>query len=313
MMKLSIIVPVYNEENRIRKCIESIINQTFRDFELIVLDDESMDQSAEIIETILKETNLSYHIISSKHIGSSKLRELGIKHALGEWIGFVDGDDYVESNYYEEMMRYVNDYDMITSSVMIDNERKNHQHIQKNNVGEVNQQTAKQQLLNHEGVYPYLCNKIIKKELFNNVVFPEDMIGEDFIVVMQLIDNAKNIINIDNPGYHYCLHAHNQSHDVYSHKYRKTYEVFQDYYDHLNDQSLKEPLSNYMVLHYMAILMSMNRSQEYDKEIEDAIIQFIKKHKHTYMNSKDSFIMKCAVRILCFNKDVFYRIAKVMG
>lgn len=96
-VKISVIIPVYNVENYIKETLLSLINQSFRDFEVIVINDGTEDNSAEICSSILKDSNLSYKIIHKLNEGIAVARNIGIKEAKGEYIYFIDGDDYAES------------------------------------------------------------------------------------------------------------------------------------------------------------------------------------------------------------------------
>lgn len=98
--KISIIVPVYKAEPYLRKCIDSILNQTFKDFELILVDDGSPDRCGEICdEYALKDSRIK--IIHKENSGRSSARNVGLDIAQGEYIGFVDSDDWIEPDMYE--------------------------------------------------------------------------------------------------------------------------------------------------------------------------------------------------------------------
>lgn len=108
MPKVSIIIPVYNAENYILQCLTSIEAQRFRDFEVIIIDDGSTDRSSEIANRFIKERNLcNYRLLCQKNQGPSAARNAGLAQALGEWIAFIDGDDWVESDYISDMVETV--------------------------------------------------------------------------------------------------------------------------------------------------------------------------------------------------------------
>ena len=96
--KISIVVPVYNCEQYIKKCIKSILNQTFKEFELILIDDESQDQSGEICEEYAK-LDKRIIVIHQKNQGVSKTREKGLKIAKSKYVTFIDSDDYIKEDY----------------------------------------------------------------------------------------------------------------------------------------------------------------------------------------------------------------------
>ena len=108
-IKISVILPVFNEEKYIKQTLDSLINQDFTDFEVIVVDDGSTDSTLQITEKTLKNSSLSYKIIHQENSGVSSARNKGIYHAEGEYIVFLDGDDYLLTNHLTQL--YNPDYD----------------------------------------------------------------------------------------------------------------------------------------------------------------------------------------------------------
>ena len=104
MVKVSIITPVYNVEACIERCVKSVMDQTCRDFEFILIDDGSKDNSIHIAKSLLEPSDINYKIITQKNSGVSTARNEGIKQALGEYITFLDSDDYIDSQFIEFMI-----------------------------------------------------------------------------------------------------------------------------------------------------------------------------------------------------------------
>ncbi len=105
MIKVSVITPVYNVEACIEKSVKSIINQTCKDFEYILIDDGSKDKSIEIAQNLLKDTDINYKILTQENSGVSAARNLGIKNAQGKYITFLDSDDYFNTEFIELMYK----------------------------------------------------------------------------------------------------------------------------------------------------------------------------------------------------------------
>ena len=104
MAKISIIIPVYNSEKYIRRCLNSILNQTFQDFEIILIDDNSKDNSLKIVSEIEKTHKDKIKILkNAKNVGAGASRNKGLKIASGEYITFIDSDDYIEKNTLKRM------------------------------------------------------------------------------------------------------------------------------------------------------------------------------------------------------------------
>ena len=107
MPKISIIVPVYNVEKYVDKCLKSLTQQTLQDIEIIIVNDGSLDKSVEIIEKYVKDNPTKIKYYEKKNGGLSSARNYGVEYATGEYIAFLDSDDYVETNMYEEMYNLV--------------------------------------------------------------------------------------------------------------------------------------------------------------------------------------------------------------
>ena len=110
MPRLSIIVPIYNVEKYLSRCIESILNQTFKDFELILVNDGSTDNCKEICEKY-KRMDSRIIVANKKNGGLSSARNLGIDISKGDYIGFVDSDDFIDVHMYEILLNTINAYD----------------------------------------------------------------------------------------------------------------------------------------------------------------------------------------------------------
>lgn len=117
MPKISVIIPIYKVEDYIEKSIVSISKQTFKDYEVILVDDESPDKSAEIAKRILSRENVSYKYYWKKNGGLADARQYGIDHSSGEWVAFLDSDDVVDPHFLEVLYDMVYQYDTNVSVV----------------------------------------------------------------------------------------------------------------------------------------------------------------------------------------------------
>ena len=111
-MKLSIVIPVYNCENYINRCIDSILNQTYKDYELILVNDGSKDNSLKIIREYEKKYDF-IHVIDQKNSGPAIARNTGLKNANSPYIMFIDSDDYIDKDYVSSYMKYSTDFDVV--------------------------------------------------------------------------------------------------------------------------------------------------------------------------------------------------------
>lgn len=208
MVKVSIIVPVYNTAKYLSMCIESLINQTLKDIEIILINDGSTDESESIIKKY-KDKRIKY--ISKKNEGIGKTRNLGIEIASGEYLAFIDSDDYIESNFCEVMYnKAIKDKcDIVICDYFedINNELKE---IKFASFKDTNLK-ENPEIINLINLGP--CNKIYKKDLFKNQKnrFVENLKYEDAPFVCRLLLSAKKIGKIDECLAHYVIHEKSET------------------------------------------------------------------------------------------------------
>lgn len=201
---ISIIVPVYNIESYIMKCLDSIISQTFRNFEVILVNDGSTDNSGDICDLYVKKDK-RIRFINKKNGGLSSARNAGIQIAQGEYLGFVDGDDWIDKDMFSQLYRLCNETNSDISICKFDREI-NGKLIEKNEIEftkEMDNIEAMRELF--KGVlYRFsACNKLFKKTLFENIEFPEGRIHEDLSTTYKLFASANKVIFTNYRGYIY--------------------------------------------------------------------------------------------------------------
>lgn len=211
---ISVIIPVYNLENYIERCLKSIQSQTYSNIEIIVVDDGSIDDSWNVINRIAKEDNRVIPI-HKENGGVSSARMLGLANANGEWIGFVDGDDEIEEDMYEVLMNNAFEYDADISHCgykMIFNDGRitsfydtKVKKIQDNTTGVID-------LLEGHLIEPGLCNKLYKKSLFEDIELDTNIkINEDLLLNYYLFKNSQLSIFEDLTKYHYIIRDNSAS------------------------------------------------------------------------------------------------------
>ena len=208
---ISIIVPVYNIKNEIQRCVHSIIAQTYKAIEIILVDDGSTDGSYEIIDEIAR-TDKRIIVIHKNNGGVTSARLEGVINSTGEWIGFVDGDDYIEPNMYEELIKNALDYNADISHCgyqmvfpsRIDYYYNTGKKVEQDNV------TGIKDLLTGFFVEPGLWNKLYKKELIVDMINANEMDysftnNEDFLMNYYLFKKSQKSIYYDFCPYHYIV------------------------------------------------------------------------------------------------------------
>lgn len=202
---ISIIVPIYNVEKYLEECIESIINQTYTDFEVILVNDGSKDKSGEICDRY-SNIDKRVKVIHKENGGLSDARNIGIKHSSGDFIMFVDGDDIIDKRMCETLycLCINNKADMASCAIRefrelsdIDNDEISNKNIKiyENNIiqanynGDLNDISA--------------CNKIYKSNMFKEVLFPKGRIYEDVSIMYKLYLRCNILVETNEELYYY--------------------------------------------------------------------------------------------------------------
>lgn len=201
---ISVIVPIYNVEEYLDMCIKSILNQTYENLEIILVDDGSPDKCGIICDKYeKKDTRIS--VIHKKNGGLSDARNHGLKRATGEFIYFIDSDDFIEKDTLEHMMNNLNStnsdisicgrYYLYGSEIVL----KQRQNI----FLELDSEQAinKMNLIGYYDVASW--DKLYKRDLFENIQFLKGELSEDWFVTYKLFDRAKKIIYDSTPKYYY--------------------------------------------------------------------------------------------------------------
>lgn len=210
--KLSVIIPVYNTEKYIDKCLFSVCNQTYKNLEIIIVNDGTLDNSEEIINKYL---NLDSRIVYLKkeNGGLSSARNFGLLHATGDFFAFVDSDDFIELDMYESMMKYSNNADIIISGHYIfDGKTETISGIKNYSPLTLNSQEALIELCKNKYIESHVWDKLYKKDLFDNICFPLNKNYEDIYIMHKLFEKAKSIVHINNPKYYYVKRSNSISH-----------------------------------------------------------------------------------------------------
>lgn len=205
MKKLSIIVPVYNVEDYVEECIKSLIQQKYKNIEIIIVNDGSKDNSLLICEKYAKKDS-RIRIYTKENGGLSDARNFGLEKASGDYITFVDSDDYVSPNIYVIMIENLEKYNAQISCCnifMTTNESIYEKHkIEQLTV--FSSQEAISDLVDGDCLIDYASwNKVYRKELFKYIRFPKGKIYEDMHIMIPLFDMCEKIILTPIPLYYY--------------------------------------------------------------------------------------------------------------
>lgn len=204
---ISVIVPVYKVEKYLPKCIESIINQTYKNLEIILVDDGSPDKCGEICEEYArKDTRIK--VIHKENGGLSSARNIGIDKASGKYIAFVDSDDRIHERMYKVLYDNMKNTNADISICNLYYEFEiNANEIRKINednfVKEYNKIDAIKELLYGKRIFDYAVNKLYRKEVFENIKYPEGKKMEDLGTTFLIFEKANKIVYDSTPLYYY--------------------------------------------------------------------------------------------------------------
>ena len=199
MVKVSVIVPVYNTEKYLKKCLDSLVNQTLSDIEIIVVNDESPDNSQNIIDSYTKKYSNVLSFVK-KNGGLSDTRNFGIKKANGEYIAFIDSDDYVREDMFYLMYNNAveNKSDLVVcDSINVYPKSNYHEYIKSN------LKYADSDIKNYLISPPMACTRLFKKSIFDNVEFKKDIFYEDLYLTPKLVKYTNNISFVSEGLYYY--------------------------------------------------------------------------------------------------------------
>ena len=203
---ISIVVPVYNVEKYISRCIESIIKQTYTNIEIIIIDDGSPDNSGVICDDFAKKDD-RIRVIHQNNMGLSGARNTGIRLAMGSYIAFVDSDDWINTEMIEVLYNLIKEYDAQIAACgveMIGDE--GHVAFFSDNLDEIrvySKDEAMNELLDDKRIRNVTYNKLYKTELFEDIEFPVGRIFEDIFTTYKLIDKSNIVVYTGKPLYYY--------------------------------------------------------------------------------------------------------------
>lgn len=288
---ISIIIPIYNAEKYIRRCIDSTLVQTYQDFELVLINDGSEDHSLEICKDYAV-SDKRIIVITQKNNGVSSARNKGIEASHGEWITFIDADDYIDQEYIEQLYKNITDK---KDTLIIQGIRKYHEGNCINKVEFENFtladsciQKAFDEMQIYEYGYPFA--KLFNRDIVNkfNIRFNKQIsYSEDLLFMLEYILHCNSISFIKGAYYNYIIQPSGLSQQYNS--FESEYALFERYYSLNNaiaDRFSFEPTNSSLrngALILMRSIYSMFINKEKSRKERLEIIRNILKDKDTYI------------------------------
>ncbi len=200
---ISIIVPVYKTEIYLHKCLNSIVNQTYKNLEIILIDDGSPDNCGEICDEYAAQDS-RIKVIHQKNEGLSAARNAGLKIASGEYIGFVDSDDWIDMDMFEILLNGIVEHGaQIAICGYYDIVDNKFQEIREKHTTLRSRDDAIHHLILDRTFSNHIWNKLYKRELFDGVFFPYGRAFEDIATTYKLFEKAQNIVCLNSSKYYY--------------------------------------------------------------------------------------------------------------
>lgn len=305
---LSIIVPIYNVEQYLDECLQSLLQQTYTNFEVILVNDGSTDQSGSICKKYcLKDSRLKYY--EKRNGGLSDARNYGIEKARGKYIAFVDSDDYVDKEMYQILIKNLIHYNSQIVCCPIKIKFANYTKIKKEIQGIkiFDSFGAIKDVLNQGGSLDYAAwNKVYMASLFSDIRFPKGKIYEDMHIMPIIFSKCKQIIQIDKPLYYYRQREKSITSSAFSKKnfdiisaYESILTFLYKYDDSLYQIALQEFLIAKFDLIYKYLISDINEYNLMINKIKKSISYFELWKIHDKKNFYKYLILKVTPLKLC--------------
>ncbi len=238
--KITVIIPVYNVENYLERCLKSILYNTYTNLEIICVNDGSTDNSKKILEDY-SQRDKRVIVINKKNNGISSARNAGIKIATGEYIAFVDSDDWIHEKYFEYLIRGIDTADLVICN-----------YIRSYKSGSVETDDAYRvqsispiDVLKNKELKSYVWGKLFRHQLVDEIRFSESEKLEDSLYNMDVLLNNKNlkINHVDIPLYYYFVRAGSLVNNIEAYSVLSLAKCFKEYYDKENEAEWKKVLA----------------------------------------------------------------------
>ena len=259
---ITVIIPVYNVEKYLPRCIDSIINQTYTNLEIILIDDGSLDRCGEICDQYA-EKDKRVKVIHKENGGVSSARNVGLDNASGIYVTFIDADDWVEENYLYILLSNIVkknadiaicNYNRVTGNSIVSNSLQNDTKL-------INSKEYLIKVLNPQTGFGFCWMKLIKRESINNIRFNETLtVGEDAIFNIEIAKNVTTIVSLEEALYNYRNRSSSvvKKYDTnYVEKYLRAIQATRKYiFDNYKEKDIIQNYYNFVAFHVLLIAVN---------------------------------------------------------
>lgn len=314
MPEVSIIIPVFNSENYIERCIKSVLCQTFKDIEIIIVNDGSTDKSLSICKKLAENDN-KILIINQKNSGVSIARNKGLDCAEGKYISFIDSDDFVANDMIEFLVDNIKKYDSDIATCGIcdcyaqsDGTIEKKYGKNKNQRGIIDCREAMQEIFINGKVSLFAYDKLYRREIFDNLRFPEGKIYEDAAIMPMVIQKVKKIYYDFTPKYFYVKHKNSITSSKFKCQDMDIIKVSKKNFEFIKTRhpyAMKQAEFRFFWSH-LALIDKMIWSHS-DSESLEHILQFVKKNKFNILKNRYFTFKRRLMFILMIISIDFYK------
>lgn len=285
---LSVIIPVYNVEHFLDKCISSIVNQTYKELEILLIDDGSTDSSGLICDEWANKDN-RIQVVHKTNGGLSSARNVGIELFHGDFVAFVDSDDFVDISMYETMLSAIErtgkDIACCGRVVNLFGKREKYEFfLKKERI--FNREEAIKSTLKLNTIDVSACDKVYKRKIFDTIRYPEGRISEDAAIIFQLLNISNGIVHVGKAFYHYMYRDNSISKSLYTHKAYDAYINCCNTMDfiHRYYPKLQKECNIYCSLVCIGLLQKMQIDNAIINKYKDDYIQYKIMYDHGFID-----------------------------
>lgn len=268
MCKVSVIIPAYNTENYIKECVESLIGQTLKEFEVIIVDDGSTDNTLALLKEYEKKAPERIKVLHKENGGQASARNLGLKYAKGEYVGFVDSDDWVALDMYEKMYQKAKEEnaDIVVCDIV------NHYPDTTRTV-DFTHVTNKSRYANSS------CNKIFRREFAEDIVFPEGLWYEDFEYSAKQVLKTDAISVVHEGLYQYNCRDGSTMHNNNAQKNKDILTVMEHIEAFVEEHGWSEKYKTELEYFYVDHVLNttIERLEEQENKEKREVIEYVRK------------------------------------
>ena len=310
---ISIIVPVYNVEQYLEKCVDSIINQKYKNLEIILVDDGATDSSGKLCDELAKIDN-RIKVYHKENGGLSDARNYGVERATGDYIGFVDSDDYIDSEMYEELYEAIKkeNVDVVECNLKIIYPDRVELFTEQKYYNVYTKQEYLEEYLKIEKIFGSACVRLIKSDIAKKLKFPVGKLYEDTYYAYDLIEKVDRYVIMNNPYYNYLMRENSITNTKFNPRIFDLIEIVEKFHKttYENYPGLKEAADCRKMYAYFSVLNSILLEENYrDNEYYSEILSYFKRNyisllKNKYINRS----RKLSVTLIKLNIDLYRKV-----